>query len=202
MSGVPVGRPVSPDEISGKIVVLRGKKVMLDSDLAFLYGVPTKRLNEAVRRNVSRFPADFMFQLDLREVESLRSQIATSKEESFDLRFQFGISNRMELLASQVVTLKTDGRGGRRTFPYVFTEQGVAMLSSVLNSKRAIHVNIEIMRAFAKIREMMLSHKELRRKIDEMEQKYDKNFSIVFEALRGLLNPPVKPKREIGFHAV
>jgi hypothetical protein len=109
-----------------------------------------------------------------------------TKEEAESLILQIAISNK--------------GRGGRRTLPYVFTEQGVAMLSSVLNSKRAIQVNIEIMRAFAKIREMILSYRELQKKINEMEQKYDKNFAVVFEALRGLLNPPEKPKKQIGFH--
>ena len=168
-----IKKPVSPSEISDKILLFRDKKVMLDSDLAELYGVPTHRLNEAVKRNKDRFPSDFMFQIG---------------------------SAEMELLISQNAIAKTAGRGGRRTFPYVFTEQGVAMLSSVLKSKRAIHIYIEIMRAFAKIREMILSHKDLQVKINEMEQKYDKNFAVVFEALRELLNPPIKPKKQIGFH--
>lgn len=168
-----VKKPIAPEEVSEKIIFFREKKVMMDSDLAKLYGVPTGLLNLAVKRNIDRFPLDFMFQLTKEEADSLILQIA--------------ISNK--------------GRGGRRKLPYVFTEQGVAMLSSVLNSKRAIHVNIEIMRAFAKIREMILSHKDLQVKINEMEQKYDKNFSVVFEALRGLLNPPEKPKKQIGFHA-
>ena len=145
---------------------------MLDSDLAKLYGVPTGLLNLAVKRNIDRFPSDFMFQLTKEEAEFLILQIAISKK----------------------------GRGGRRKLPYVFTEQGVAMLSSVLKSKRAVYVNIEIMRAFAKIRELILSYKDLQGKIDKMEQKYDKNFSVVFKALRELLSPPEKPKRQIGFH--
>ena len=181
-----VEKPVSPDEITDKILFFRQKKVMLDSDLAKLYGVATHVLNQAVKRNIDRFPSDFMFQLNREETELLRSQIVISKNDGSSLRFPIETSK--------------NGRGGRRYLPYVFTEQGVAMLSSVLNSKRAIHVNIEIMRAFAKIREMILSHKELQRKIEEMEQKYDKNFSVIFEALRELLNPPVKPKKEIGFH--
>jgi len=164
-------KPISPEEITNKIILFRDKKVMLDRDLAKLYGVPTKSLNLAVKRNIDRFPLDFMFRLDEKEAETLRLQIETSKE----------------------------GRGGRRYLPYVFTEQGVAMLSSVLNSKRAIQVNIEIMRAFAKIREMILSYRELQKKINEMEQKYDKNFSAVFEALRELITPPEKPRRRIGF---
>lgn len=166
-----IKKPVSPEEITEKILLFRDKKVMVDTDLAKLYGVPTKSLNLAVKRNIDRFPLDFMFRLDEKEAETLRLQIETSKE----------------------------GRGGRRYLPYVFTEQGVAMLSSVLNSKRAIQVNIEIMRAFAKIREMILSYRELQKKINEMEQKYDKNFSAVFEALRELINPPEKPRRLIGF---
>ena len=166
-----IRKPVSPEEITEKILLFRDKKVMVDTDLAKLYGVPTKSLNLAVKRNIDRFPLDFMFRLDENEAETLRLQIETSKE----------------------------GRGGRRYLPYVFTEQGVAMLSSVLNSKRAIQVNIEIMRAFAKIREMILSYRELQKKINEMEQKYDKNFSAVFEALRELINPPEKPRRRIGF---
>ena len=165
-------KPVSPEEITDKIILFRDKKVMLDRDLAKLYGVPTFVLNQAVKRNIDRFPSDFMFRLDKKEAEFLTSQIVISK---------------------------TEGRGGRRYLPYVFTEQGVAMLSSVLNSKRAIQVNIEIMRAFAKIREMILSYRELQKKINEMEQKYDKNFSAVFEALRELITPPEKPRRRIGF---
>ena len=195
-----IKKHVAPEEISEKILRFRDKKVMLDSDLAVLYGVPTKRLNEAIRRNSDRFPADFMFQLSAAEAEFLRSQFATSKETE-PLISQNAISKEAKSLTSQIVISKTESRGGRRTLPYVFTEQGVAMLSSVLNSKRAIHVNIEIMRAFAKLREMILSHKDLQVKINEMEQKYDKNFSVVFEALRGLLNPPEKPKKQIGFHA-
>lgn len=166
-------RPVSPEEILARIFIVRERKVMLDSDLACLYGVPTHVLNQAVKRNLDRFPLDFMFQVSKKEAENLISQIVISRR---------------------------DGWGGRRHLPYVFTEQGVAMLSSILNSPRAIHVNIEIMRTFSKIREMLLSHKDLSRKIDEMEKKYDKNFSVVFEALRKLLSPPPGPKREIGFH--
>ena len=144
---------------------------MLDSDLAELYEVQTKVLNQAVKRNRDRFPEDFMFQLTKKEAESLRSQIVTSKE----------------------------GRGGRRTLPYAFTEQGVAMLSSVLNSKRAIEVNIVIMRAFVHLRQMMLSNEELNRKITTLERKYDENFKVVFAALRKLLSTPEKPRRQIGF---
>jgi hypothetical protein len=139
---------------------------MLDADLAEPYRVSTKRLNEQVRRNLNRFPPDFMFQLNEEETEILRSQIATSKV----------------------------GRGGRRYFPYVFSEQGVAMLSSVLNSERAIEVNILIMRAFVKLREMVASNKDLAKRLNDLEKKYDGQFKIFFDALRALMAPPVKPK--------
>lgn len=156
--------------IEKKILLIRGEKVMLDSDLAVLYGVVTKRLNEQVRRNLRRFPEDFMFQLTSEEAESLRSHFATSK------------------------------RGGRRYLPYAFTEQGVAMLSSVLNSKRAIEVNILIMRAFVKLREMLATHKDLAKKLEEMEKKYDAQFKAVFDAIRELMKPPEPKRRQIGFH--
>jgi len=151
---------ISAESITNKIFVIRGKRVMLDSDLAMLYGVSTKRLNEQVRRNKKRFPEDFMFQLTKEEVNFLRSQNATSK------------------------------RGGRRYLPNVFTQEGVAMLSSALNSERAIMVNIQIMRAFAQLRRMLLTNRDLRRKIEEMEKKYDKQFAVVFQAIKQLLEPP------------
>ena len=144
---------------------------MLDAVLAVLYGVSTKRLNEHVRRNRSRFPDDFMFQLTREEVRSLRSQFATSKQ----------------------------GRGGRRYAPLVFTEQGIAMLSSVLNSERAIQVNIEIMRAFVRLREMIATHKDLARKLAALEKRYDAQFKVVFDAIRELMAPPEPNKRKIGF---
>ena len=143
---------------------------MLDSDLALLYGVSTKRLNEQVKHNRARFPGDFMFQLTAAEFAGLRSQIVTS-----------------------------NARGGRRTPPYAFTEQGVAMLSSVLHSQRAIQVNIEIMRAFVRLRHALASHKELARKLDALEQKYDVQFRAVFDAIRALMAEDARPKRRIGF---
>ncbi len=158
--------------IERKILLIRGQKVMLDSDLAELYGVETFNLNKAVKRNIDRFPEDFMFQL--------------SKEEADSLRFQIGMS-------------KEKGRGGRRYLPFVFTEQGVAMLSSVLNSKRAVQVNIAIMRVFVKLREMIASNKELAKRLDELEKKYDAQFRVVFDAIRQLMTPPEKPRRKIGF---
>jgi hypothetical protein len=161
---------VSTETIATKILIVRGKKVMLDSDLAVLYEVGTKRLNEQVVRNRKRFPEDFMFQLTEGEADFLRSQNATSK------------------------------RGGRRYLPYVFTQEGVAMLSSVLNSERAIMVNIQIMRAFAQLRRMLLTNRDLKRKIEEMEQKYDKRFAIVFQAIKQLLGTENKKEgRILGF---
>lgn len=162
---------VPPERIEGRILVIRDQKVMLDSDLAALYGVPTRRLNEQVRRNRARFPADFMFQLTDQELESLRSQIATSKR----------------------------GRGGRRYAPLVFTEQGVAMLSSVLRSKRAVLVNVEIMRAFVRLRAMASSYRDLARQLAVLEKKYDVQFKAVFDAIRQLMTPPERPRRRIGF---
>jgi len=159
------------ERIERSILLIRGHKVLLDVDLAALYGVPTKRLNEQVRRNRARFPEDFMFQLTAEEVTSLRSQIATSNK----------------------------GRGGRRYAPYAFTEQGVAMLSTVLNSERAILVNIEIMRAFVRLRQMLASNAELSRKMDALEKKYDAQFKVVFDAIRQLMAPPETKKRKIGF---
>jgi hypothetical protein len=175
------------ERIESKIILIRGQKVMLDSDLAELYGVETKVLNQVVKRNINRFPKDFMFQLTVREVESLRCQ--------------FGTSN----MRSQIVTSKTsEGRGGRRYLPYAFTEQGVAMLSSVLKSSRAVQVNIEIMRAFVRLRRMLASNAGLARKLNELERKYDAQFRVVFDAIRELMTPPEPeppPRRRIGFTA-
>ncbi len=152
-----------------KIYLIRGVKVMIDRDLAELYKVETKVLKQAVKRNYTRFPDDFMFELTGDEFEILRSQIVTSRW------------------------------GGIRYAPMAFTEQGVAMLSSVLNSERAIQVNIQIMRAFTKLRQMILSYDDLRKKIEAMESKYDKQFKIVFDALKELLATESKPKKKIGF---
>jgi ORF6N domain-containing protein len=150
---------LSSERIERAILLIRGHKVMLDAYLAELYGVETKVLNQAVRRNRPRFPADFMFQLTGEESERLRCQIGTSS------------------LRSQIATSKA-GRGGRRYLPYAFTEQGVAMLSSVLRSERAVRVNIEIMRAFVKLRELLAGHKDLARKLAALEQKYDAQFKV------------------------
>lgn len=169
---------VATEQIEQAIDFVRGQKVMLDSDLAALYGVPTKRLNEQVRRNRTRFPADFMFQITEEEVESLRSQIATLKQ----------------------------GRGRHRKYlPHAFTEQGVAMLSSVLHSPRAVRVNIEIMRAFVRLRQLLAGNAELAHRLAELERRvgdHDHQFVSVIRAIRELMTPPPAPaKRRIGFGA-
>ena len=179
---------VSVELIERRIYLIREHKVMLDGDLAELYVVPTKRLNEQVRRNLKRFPEDFMFQLSKEEAECLRSQFATSKESE-------------EALRSQFATSKT-GRGGRRYLPYAFTEQGVAMLSSVLSSERAIEVNIAIMRAFVKLRQLLASNEELNRKFAAVIRKlatHDKYFTVVFDELKKLNEPTTGSRKQIGF---
>ena len=159
---------IAVESIVSKIVFLRGEKVLLDRDLAELYGVETKQLKRAVRRNIDRFPPDFMFEL--------------TKEEYDSLRYQFGTLKRGE--HSKYLSI-------------AFTEQGVAMLSSVLNSKRAIKVNILIMRAFVQLRQMISSHEDLLRKVEEMEKKYDRQFQVVFEAIRALMAPSEPKKKKI-----
>ena len=166
--------------IEQKIYLIRSQKVMLDSDLAKLYGVDTKVLNQAVKRNKKRFPQDFMFRLNRGENISLRSQIVTSNNP----------------LTSQIATSKdSKGRGGRRTLPYAFTDYGIAMLSSVLNSERAIAVNIQIIRTFIKIRQLLSTHKELLEKIEKMEKNYDRQFRIVFQIIRELNQLPTKNQK-------
>lgn len=164
---------VPQEVIQGKILLLRSLKVILDKDLAELYGVSTYDLKRAVRRNLPRFPADFMFELTRQEYAALRRHFGALK------------------------------RGAHSKYlPYAFTEHGILMLSSVLNSERAVQVNIQIMRTFTKLREMLASNKELRQKIEAMEKKYDRQFAIVFQAIKELLEPPAaKSKPLIGFHA-
>ena len=159
---------VSNEVIERKIFMIHKRKVMVDTDLAELYRVPTKVLIQAVKRNPRRFPPEFMWQLAKEDARRLRSQFVTSK-----------------------------GRGGRRYLPYVFTEQGVAMLSSVLNSDRAIEVNVQIMKTFMKLREFLLTHRDLERKIEALEKRYDKKFAVVFNAMRVLLQ---KAKRDNDRH--
>ena len=165
------GAPVVPIEsIESSIFLIRGHKVMLSTHLAALYGVEPRVLVQAVKRNLDRFPADFMFQLTPEEFGNLKSQFVISS---------WG--------------------GLRRAPPYAFTEQGVAMLSSVLRSRRAVRVNIEIMRAFVKLREMLATHKDLARKLEQLERKYDAQFKVVFDAIRQLMAPPQAKGRRIGF---
>jgi hypothetical protein len=162
--------PLRAEDISRRIHTIRSHRVLLDADLAELYDVPTKAFNQAIRRNMNRFPEDFMFQLTEEEFAGLRSQFVTSKK----------------------------GRGGRRYLPYVFTEQGIAMLSGVLNSHRAVQVNIAIMRAFVRMRRMLVSHEELARKVAALEGKYDSQFRVVFDAIRAMMEPPSTPRQRIG----
>jgi len=160
--------------IEHAILVVRGHRVMLDAELAMLYDVETSELIQAVKRNIERFPKDFTFQLTAGEFELLRSQSVISKP---------------------------TGRGGRRVAPYAFTEQGVAMLSSVLRSPRAVRVNIEIMRAFVRLRQMLQTNADLASKLAALEKKYDVQFKAVFDAIRELMTPPTHNRRQIGFHA-
>ncbi len=164
------------DTVAGRIHLVRGQKVMLDADLAILYGVATKRFNEQVRRNLARFPGDFMFQLTSEEDSALRSQIATSKT----------------------------GRGGRRYLSYAFTEHGAIMAATILNSPRATEMSVFIVRAFVKMREALATHRAVAQKLDELERKvssHDKAIAGVIDAIRQLMTPPVAPKRPIGFTA-
>ncbi len=183
---IPVAR------IAQSIYWLRGQKVMLDFDLAALYGVATRALNQAVKRNPARFPDDFMFRLSAEEMRFLRSQIVILDRQEAD-------KQKVTTTSSQIVMSSR----GVRYRPYAFTEQGVAMLSSVLNSARAVKVNIAIMRAFVKLRETLETNHELARKFAELEKrvgKHDEKIDAILEAIRQLMAPPTKPRRQIGFH--
>jgi len=161
------------ERIDRMILLVRGEKVMLDSDLAELYGVATKTLNQAVKRNISRFPDDFMFRLTIDEVEKLnRSQIVTGSQRHRDPRFP----------------------------PYAFTEHGALMLANVLNSEKAAQTSVHVVRAFVRLRQMLATNAELARKLEALEKKYDAQFKVVFDAIRHLMEPSSRPKREIGFH--
>jgi hypothetical protein len=160
------------ERIERAIIVVRGEKVMLDTDLSEIYGVETRILNQAVKRNRERFPADFMFQLTSKEAGLLRSQIVISNER----------------------------RGGRRYLPYVFTEHGALMLANVLNSERAAQTSVMVVRAFVRLRQLLSSNAELARKLEAMEKKYDAQFKVVFDAIRQLMSPPQTKRKEIGFH--
>jgi hypothetical protein len=191
---------LSVELIATKILFIRGQRVILDKDLASLYGVPVGVLNQAVKRNIKRFPGDFMYRLTKQEVSNLKSQIVISSSE---LNNNQRVINLRENIA-------TTGHGGSRQLPCVFTEQGVAMLSSVLNSERAIQVNIAIMRAFVRLREILLTHKDLAAKIEALELKYkshygrlsehDEHIAAIFEAIKQLMAPPSMPEKpKIGF---
>ena len=167
------GSVIPLERIERAILLIRGEKVMLDSDLAELYGIETGALNRAVKRNASRFPADFMFQITPEEAEILKCQI--------------GISS--------------SGHGGRRrSLPFAFTEHGALMLANVLNSERAAQTSVQVVRAFVRLRQMLVSNAELSRKLDAMEKKYDSQFKVVFDAIRQLMSPADTRRREIGFH--
>ena len=181
------------DFIAEQIYSIRGERVMLDSDLAKLYEVETKNLNKAVKRNINRFPKDFMFCLTKEEAESLKSQIITS-----DLRFQIGTSSS----GSQIATLNKN-YGGRRFLPYAFTEQGVTMLASVLKSERAVQVSIAVVRIFVRIRQILSANKELAHKLEEFErtlEKHENRIHVIFETIRQFMNPEVLKKERIGFN--
>jgi len=167
--------------IEQTILVVRGDKVILDADLAKLYGVTAKRLNEQVRRNGERFPEDFMFQL--------------TKEEFTELKSEFGAPN----LRSQIATSRS--HGGRRYLPYAFTEHGAIMAANVLNSERAVLASVEVVRAFVRLRQMLASNAELARKLEELEAKYDRQFRVVFDAIRQLMAPSEPKRKQIGFQA-
>lgn len=157
------------ERIEQKIYVIRGERVMFDSDLADIYGVPTRALNQAVKRNLKRFPEDFMFRLTADELENMRSQIVTASKRN--VRFP----------------------------PYVFTEHGAIMAANVLNSERAVEASVQVVRAFVKLRQMLASNAELAKKVEALEKKYDAQFKVVFDAIKQLMMPPDKPKGGIGF---
>ena len=172
-SGTEQEHLIPVERIERRILLIRGQKVMLDSELAELYGVETKVLNRAVKRNRERFPGDFMFRLTIQEVTALRCQIGTSNI----------------------------GRGGRRYLPYAFTEHGAIMAANVLNTRRAIEASVYVVRAFVRLSELIASHKDLAKKLENLEQKYDTQFKVVFDAIRQLMAPPDPKPRRIGFRA-
>jgi hypothetical protein len=191
-----------PENLASMVLAIRGEKVLLDTDLAELYGVEARALNQAVARNLSRFPGDFMFQLTAEEWEKVRSQTVTASSAKDSNSSQTVMSGKAtESLRSQTVI--SNGKGGRRYMPYAFTEQGIAMLSSVLRSQRAVEVNIAIMRTFVQLRRLMDSNRDLGRRVEAMEKRYDEQFSAVFDAIKQLIADDqakkAKPSRRIGF---
>jgi len=197
-------RLLTTGKLAPLVHLIRSEKVLLDSDLAELYGVETRVLNQAVKRNLDRFPEDFMFQLTEDEADSLRSQFVILNVDGGNLISQSVISSSGETASrSQSVTLKRGQH--RKFFPYAFTEQGVAMLSSVLRSPRAVEVNIAIMRTFVQLRRLMDSNQLLAEKIETLEQKYaehDQNFTLVFDAIKQLISDDSTPPRQMGFHTI
>jgi hypothetical protein len=184
---------IPASRVAQAIRVLRGEKVLLDSDLALLYGVETRVLNQAVKRNADRFPSDFMFQLNDEEIEQLSQSVITVRDRA---------AGKAVSDSSQIVMSSRKHRG-KRYRHYAFTEQGIAMLSSVLNSERAVRVNIAIMRTFVRLRQMLDTNRELAEKFAELEGrvgKHDEDITAIIEAIRQLMAPPEKPRREIGFH--
>lgn len=177
---------LKPENVAQLVFFIRGEKVMLDADLAKLYGVTTKALNQAMRRNRARFPKDFAFRLSGEEFDNLRSQIVTTSKDR-------------SAIWSQIVTTSQKYRRSD-SLPVAFTEQGVAMLSSVLRSARAVEVNIAIMRTFVQLRRLMDTNRDLARKIDALEMRYDEQFAVVFAAIKELIAPPSPAKKRIGFH--
>ena len=177
---------LKPENVAQLVFFIRGEKVILDADLAMLYGVEARSLNQAVARNRRRFPDDFMFQLSAEEYGNIRSQFVAT-------------SGKKKRNSSQTVMSSRKHRG-RAYHPYAFTEQGVAMLSSVLRSSRAVEVNIAIMRTFVQLRRLMDSNADLARKIEGLEKKYDEKFAVVFAAIKQLIAPPVPARKRIGFH--
>jgi len=174
--------------IEQMIYIIRGQRVMLDSDLAFIYGVQTKRLNEQVRRNISRFPIEFMFQLTKKEWEFIKSQ-----NSSLNLKSQNATSTKSNLKSQNA----TSSWGGRRTLPYAFTEHGAVMLASVLNSPQAIAASIQVVKVFIRLREILLTHKQLAKKLEELERKYDSQFCEVFAVLREIMTPYNSEKEKL-----
>jgi ORF6N domain len=183
-----------PENLAKLVFLVRGERVLLDADLAMLYGVETGALNRAVKRNIERFPADFMLQLTPQEWEDLKCQIGISSSPVTTAK-----ARKAGAIRSQIVT--ASAHGGRRAIPYAFTEQGVAMLSSVLRSQRAVEVNIAIMRTFVQLRRLMDSNRDLAQRIEAMETRYDEQFSQVFDAIKQLIaeDKTRKAKRPIGF---
>src|SRR5438445_8723696 len=177
---------LKPENVARLVFFVRGEKVLLDADLAMLYGVEARALNQAVARNRKRFPADFMFQLTKKEFDNMRSQFVTT--------------SRRALVNSSQAVMSSRKHRGRAYRPYAFTEQGVAMLSSVLRSSRAVEVNIAIMRTFVQLRRIMDTNRDLARKIEALEEKYDEQFSVVFAAIKQLLAPTEPAKKRIAFH--